>query len=65
MKYALVDVLNKNMFRDEWEKASEFPEALTSVACCALHLPNITVQELTREKYQIQMETDSLEEVTS
>lgn len=51
--------------KDEWEKASEFPEALTSVACCALHLPNITVQELTREKYQIQMETDSLEEVTS
>jgi len=51
---------------DQWEKASEFPEALTSVACCSLHLPNTTLQELTREKYKIaNMETDSLEEVNA
>jgi len=49
---------------DQWEKASEFPEALTSVACCSLRLPNTTLQELTRDKYKIStMETDSLEEV--
>jgi len=49
---------------DQWEKASEFPEALTSVACCSLRLPNTTLQELTRDKYKITtMETDSLEEV--
>lgn len=53
-------------FSDQWEKASEFPEALTSVACCSLHLPNTTLQELTREKYKIaNMETDSLEEVNA
>ena len=56
---------NSNVFySDQWEKASEFPEALTSVACCSLRLPNTTLQELTRDKYKIAtMETDSLEEV--
>ena len=57
--------VNIIIFRsDQWEKASEFPEALTSVACCSLRLPNTTLQELTRDKYKIStMETDSLEEV--
>ena len=60
-KYVLI-----RQFSDQWEKASEFPEALTSVACCSLHLPNTTLQELTREKYKIaNMETDSLEEVNA
>ena len=59
--------------RNEWEKASEFPEALTSVACCSLVLPNATVAMLTREKektksidqFDLLMDTDSVEDVIS
>ncbi|CAG5114380.1 Oidioi.mRNA.OKI2018_I69.chr2.g8436.t1.cds [Oikopleura dioica] len=58
---------------NEWEKASEFPEALTSVACCSLVLPNATVAMLTREKektksidqFDLLMDTDSVEDVIS
>ena len=32
--------------RDAWEKATDFPEPLTSVSCCALRIPAVLLSEL-------------------
>lgn len=35
--------------RDVWEKAVDFPEALTSVACCAMRIPATLLAELAQQ----------------
>lgn len=36
--------------RDAWEKAIDFPDALTSVACCALKIPENLLTELSTQQ---------------